>query len=200
MGSRASVLKLLRSYLKWYRKFYRSLINMNSVKIFLICAFAIFQIIEATDPDVAATAHEEAPNVDSYSAVASDVDPYAAYNAYYSAYGNQVSNDQSSGQYVSEKQSFGDEVEALIGPDAAIILGTLGAVMGTLAAVGVTLNTFNTNSICTTVKALGDTSLATTTAANLGSTGTYSTTVEGYIVARFNLIEAKINGYATPSC
>jgi len=173
---------------------------MNSVKMFLICAFAIFQIIVATDPDVAATAHEEASNVDSYSAVASDVDPYAAYNAYYSAYGNQVSNDQSSGQYVSEKQSFGDEVEALMGPDAAIILGTLGAVMGTLAAVGVTLNTFNTNSICTTVKALGDTSLATTTAANLGSTGTYSTTVEGYIVARFNLIEAKINGYATPSC
>jgi len=181
---------------------YKSLLNMNSVKIFLICAFAIFQIIEATDPDVAATAHEEVSNVDSYSAqqTASDVDPYAAYNAYYAAYGNQAHSDQSSGQYAVEKQSFGDEVEALMGPDAAIILGTLGAVMGTLAAVGVTLNTFNTNSICTTVKAIGDTSLTETAYSNLGSTGTYSATVAGYIVARFNLIEAKINGYATPSC
>merc|ERR1711997_788327 len=196
MGSRASVLKLLRSYLKWYRKFYRSLINMNSVKIFLICAFAIFQIIEATDPDVAATAHEEASNVDSYSAVASDVDPYAAYNAYYSAYGNQVSNDQSSGQYVSEKQSFGDEVEALMGPDAAIILGTLGAVMGTLAAVGVTLNTFNTNSICTTVKALGDTAITISTTSDFTTTAATS----AQLVAAFNKIENVINGYATPSC
>jgi len=170
--------------------------------MFLICAFAIFQIIVATDPDVAATAHEEASNVDSYSAqqTASDVDPYAAYNAYYAAYGNQASSGQSSGQYAVEKQSFGDEVEALMGPDAAIILGTLGAVMGTLAAVGVTLNTFNTNSICTTVKAIGDTSLATTAYSDLGSTASYSATVAGYIVARFNLIEAKINGYTTPSC
>ena len=79
-------------------------------------------IFQATDPDVAATAHEEASNVDSYSAqqTASDVDPYAAYNAYYAAYGNQASTDQSSGQYAVEKQSFGDEVEALMGPDAAV--------------------------------------------------------------------------------
>ena len=83
-----------------------------------ICLF----IFQATDPDVAATAHEEASNVDSYSAqqTASDVDPYAAYNAYYAAYGNQASSAQSSGQYVSEKQSFGSEVEALMGPDAAV--------------------------------------------------------------------------------
>jgi len=170
---------------------------MNSVKLFLICAFAIFQIIEATDPDVAATAHEEASNVDSYSAqqTASDVDPYAAYNAYYAAYGNQAHSDQSSGQYAVEKQSFGDEVEALMGPDAAIILGTLGAVMGTLAAVGVTLNTFNTNSICTTAKALGDTSLTLSSTSTIASS--YS---QSGLVTAFNLIENKLNSYATPSC
>merc|ERR1712141_669071 len=198
MGSKVSVLKLRRSYLKWYRKCYKSLLNMNSVKIFLICAFAVFQIIEATDPDVAATAHEEASNVDSYSAqqTGSDVDPYAAYNAYYAAYGNQVPSDQSSGQYAVEKQSFGDEVEALMGPDAAIILGTLGAVMGTLAAVGVTLNTFNTNSICTTTKALGNTAITISTTSDFTTTAATS----AQLVAAFNKIENVINGYATPSC
>jgi len=171
---------------------------MNSVKMFLICAFAIFQIIVATDPDVAATAHEEASNVDSYSAqqTASDVDPYAAYNAYYAAYGNQASSGQSSGQYAVEKQSFGDEVEALMGPDAAIILGTLGAVMGTLAAVGVTLNTFNTNSICTTAKALGNTAITISTTSDFTTTAATS----AQLVAAFNKIENVINGYATPSC
>ena len=76
-------------------------------------------IFQATDPDVAATAHEEASNVDSYSAqqTASDVDPYAAYNAYYAAYGNQA---QSSGQYITEKQSYGDQVKEFMGPDAAV--------------------------------------------------------------------------------
>merc|ERR1712110_2180 len=100
----------------------------------------------------------------------------------------------------NRQDSLADDIQEIFGPDAAILLGTLGAVMGTLAAVGVTLNTFNTNSICTTVKAIGDTSLATTAYSDLGSTATYSATVAGYIVARFNLIEAKINGYATPSC
>ena len=76
-------------------------------------------IFQATDPDVAATAHEEASNVDSYSAqqTASDVDPYAAYNAYYAAYGNQA---QSSGQYITEKQSYGDQVKEFMGPDAPV--------------------------------------------------------------------------------
>lgn len=97
---------------------------------------------------------------------------------------------------INEKQGLAD----FFGPDAGLTLGAIGAVMGTLAAVGVAIQSVNQNSICTTVKALGDTSLATTAYSNLGSTGTYSSTVAGYIVARFNLIEAKINGYATPSC
>merc|ERR1711997_391339 len=182
MGSRASVLKLLRSYLKWYGKFYRSLINMNSVKMFLICAFAIFQIIVATDPDVAATAHEEASNVD----------PYAAYNAYYAAYGNQA---QSSGQYITEKQSYGDQVKEFMGPDAAIVLGTIGSILGSLAVIGIGINAANVaslstdqDSICTAVKTLGaiDVSSATTTDTTTGT--------------ELNALITAIEAVSTPSC
>jgi len=86
-------------------------------------------------------------------------------------------------------------MEGALGPDAALVLGTVGAIMGSLAAVGVVLSTQNVNSICTTAKALGDTSLAVTSA-----TTDLSTLSAATVTARLNLIENKINGYATPSC
>merc|ERR1712203_13193 len=62
-------------------------------------------------------------------------------------------------QYSSEKQGFAGAMEGALGPDAALVLGTVGAIMGSLAAVGVVLSTQNVNSICTTTKALGNTAL-----------------------------------------
>ena len=58
-------------------------------------------------------------------------------------------------------------------------------------------------------KALGDTSLTTTSTSNMAaldpaSTGSPTdaelTAYNALIIARFNLIENAINGYATPSC
>ena len=58
-------------------------------------------------------------------------------------------------------------------------------------------------------KALGDTSLTTTSTSNMAAldpaTATSPTDAEftaynALIIARFNLIESAINGYATPSC
>merc|ERR1712080_599533 len=160
---------------------------MNSVKIFLICAYAIFQVIKATAPDVAVTAHEEASNVDSYSAhqTASDVDPYAAY-------GNQA---QSSGQYITEKQSYGDQVKEFMGPDAAIVLGTIGSILGSLAVIGIAINAANVaslstdqDSICTAVKTLG--------AIDVSSASTTDTTTGTELNALITAVEA----VSTPSC
>jgi hypothetical protein len=69
-----------------------------------------------------------------------------------------------------------------------------------LASVGVVLSTQNVNSICTTTKALGNTALTVSAASQFtgGSTGTAAPNSE--IIARLNLIENAINGYATPSC
>merc|ERR1712020_68613 len=72
-------------------------------------------------------------------------------------------------QYVSEKQGFAGAMEGALGPDAALVLGTVGAIMGSLAAVGVVLSTQNVNSICTTVKAVGNTALTVTTTSTLAN-------------------------------
>merc|ERR1739844_579156 len=104
----------------------------------------------------------------------------------------------------------------LFGPDAGPMMEAIGAVMGTLAAVGVALLAINVvslssdqDSICTTAKVLGDTSLTTTSTSNMAaldpaSTGSPTdaelTAYNALIIARFNLIEAKLNGYATPTC
>ena len=59
------------------------------------------------------------------------------------------------------------------------------------------------------VKALGDTSLTATSTSNMaaldpatagGPTDAELAAYNSLIIARFNLIEAKLNGYATPSC
>jgi len=93
---------------------------------------------------------------------------------------------------VLQKQGFAGAMENVFGDDAALVLGTIGALMGTLAAIGVVLNNNNINelskdqdSICTTAKSVGGftcTKSATPTVAELGAC--FDTLV----------------GYATPDC
>lgn len=162
-------------------------------KVFMIAACVVFA--EASDPDVLSKRDNAAV----------DVDPYAAY---YEQYANSVAETQQPvlpwTQYVSEKQGFAGAMEGALGPDAALVLGTVGAIMGSLAAVGVVLSTQNVNSICTTTKALGNTNLAlastTTIPDATGNTQANINTVVAKIRTQFNAIENKINGYATPSC
>jgi len=111
-------------------------------KVFIIAAFVVFA--EAADPDVLSKRDNAAV----------EVDPYAAY---YEQYASQVAESQEVPftQYVSEKQGFAGTMENALGPDAALVLGTIGALMGTLAAIGVVVvgNDLSTDqdSICTTV-------------------------------------------------
>merc|ERR1712150_329191 len=88
-------------------------------------------------------------------------------------------------------------------PENTLILGAIGAVMGTLAAVGVILNNNNVNSlskdqdsICKTTKALGNTAL---TASALGTAAT-TTAWTATLNTEINKIITAINGIATPTC
>merc|ERR1712001_451868 len=78
---------------------------------------------------------------------------------------------------VSEKQGFAGTMENVFGDDAALVLGTIGALMGTLAAVGVVLNNNNINSLssdqdalCVASKAAGNTNVAAMTLTTAGAT------------------------------
>jgi len=134
--------------------------NMMSFKALVICSVIVYA--QATKPDVLAKRDSSV-----------EVDPYAAY---YEAYSQQV---QPLTQGFNEKQGFAGAMENVLGDDAALVLGTIGALMGTLAAIGVVLNNNNINelskdqdSICTTAKYLGQftcTKSATPTVAELGA-------------------------------
>lgn len=120
---------------------------MMSIKTFVICACLVIQNIGANQPDIL-----------------SKRDNNQDYQNYYQAYDpNAAEVVQQPLQTFSEKQGFANAMENVFGDDAALVLGTIGALMGTLAAVGVVLNNNNINqlsldqdSICTTVKPLGD--------------------------------------------
>merc|ERR1712241_1410753 len=95
----------------------------------------------------------------------------------------------------NRQDSFAGDIEAFFGPDAGTLLGTLGAVLGSLALVGVGINAGNVgslstdqDSICTAVKTLGaiDVSSATTTDTTTG-TG-------------LNALITAIEAVSTPSC
>jgi len=167
-------------------------------KVFIIAACVVFA--EASDPDVLSKRDNAAV----------EVDPYAAY---YEQYANSVAETQQPvlpfANYVSEKQGFAGAMEGALGPDAALVLGTVGAIMGSLAAVGVVLSTQNVNSICTTAKEVGNTALTLTSTSNVAAATlatSYSTqqtilnTALTSIRTQFNAIENKLNGYKTPSC
>merc|ERR1712018_1051481 len=145
--------------------------KMMSFKTLVICSVIVYA--QATKPDVLAKRDSSV-----------EVDPYAAY---YEQYSNAV---HTTG--LTEKQGFAGAMENVFGDDAALVLGTIGALMGTLAAVGVVLNNNNINelskdqdAICTTARYLGDftcTKSATPTVAELGAC--FDTLV----------------GYGTPDC
>jgi len=169
---------------------------MMPTKTIVICACLVLSI-GATKPDVL-TKRDSSVEVDPYQASA---DPYQAYYAQYdpSAVEHSVST-------VSEKQGFAGTMENVFGDDAALVLGTIGALMGTLAAVGVVLNNNNVHelsldqdSICTAAKATGNTALVSTLETNLGTAGGSDAT-NAQIQARLNLIETAINNFQTPDC
>jgi hypothetical protein len=153
---------------------------MMTIKTFVICAVPIAQSIEAASPDVL-TKRDNAV----------DVDPYAAY---YEQYSNQLESIQPNAvqQIINEKQGFAPTMEAVFGQDAGLVLGTIGALMGTLAAVGVVINNNNIHSlskdqdsICSTSKALGG---LTCTFASTGTATEAKTCLD------------KIIAFNTPSC
>jgi len=174
---------------------------MMTFKVFVICASLV--LAKAANPDVLS---KRDSSVETHHFAENTVDPYAAY---YEQYAQQVAENPSA---LIEKQGFASSMENVFGSEASLVLGTIGAIMGTLAAVGVVLNNNNVNelskdqdSICTTTRALGATSLATSaitgTLGNLvaaATTTSYASIVD--VNARLNLIEAAINAYATPDC
>merc|ERR1712001_297857 len=158
--------------------------NMMSFKTLVICSVIVYA--QATKPDVLAKRDSSV-----------EVDPYAAY---YEAYSQQV---QPLTQGLTEKQGFAGAMENVLGDDAALVLGTIGAIMGTLAAIGVVLNNNNVHelstdqdSICTTTKAIGNTALTLSALTDITTTNPTNT----QIVTRLNLIENAINNWATPDC
>jgi len=164
---------------------------MMPIKTFVICACLVLSS-GATQPDVLAKRDSSA-----------EVDPYAAYYAAYdpsAAYPNDV--EHAGVQTVSEKQGFANAMENVFGDDASLVLGTIGALMGTLAAVGVVLNNNNINSlsldqdaICTVATNVAAIDLTLTTAAFAAAVP--PTAAE--ITARLNLIETAVNGIAAPT-
>jgi len=149
---------------------------MMSFKTLFICSVIVYA--QATKPDVLAKRDSSV-----------EVDPYAAY---YEAYSNQVQN-QPLSHGLSEKQGFAGTMENVLGDDAALVLGTIGAIMGTLAAIGVVLNNNNIHelskdqdSICTLGKSVGG-----FTCTKAGTTAT---------LAELTTCMTTLAGYATPDC
>jgi len=146
---------------------------MMSFKTLIICCIVAYT--QASNPDVLAKRDSSV-----------EVDPYAAY---YEQYTNAVHT-----QGLTEKQGFANTMENVFGDDAALVLGTIGAIMGTLAAIGVVLNNNNINelskdqdSICTTAKQVG------------GFTCTYATPATP-TVQELGACLTSIAGYSTPDC
>jgi len=141
---------------------------MIPIKTFVICACLVLQNTGATQPDVL-TKRDSSPEVDPYAAY------YAANQYDTAAYAPQEI--AQSLQTISEKQGFAASMENVFGDDAALVLGTIGALMGTLAAVGVVLNNNNINhlsldqdAICVASKAAGNTNVAAMTLTTAGAT------------------------------
>jgi len=173
---------------------------MMSFKLFVTCACIV--LVNAEDPELTAKLDSSA-----------GVDPYAAYYEHYANQASPVQNDVSyssglNSVYAGEKQGYAATMEGIMGEDAALVLGTIGALMGTLAAVGVVLNNNNVNelsldqdSICTMTQAIGATSLTTAAIASTSTANAAAdTALATEVNAALNLIITQINAYATPDC
>merc|ERR1712018_468436 len=171
-------------------------LKMMSIKTFVICACLVIQNTRANQPDVL---------------VKRDGTQQQYNEEYYQAYNPSAAEVvQQQLQTFSEKQGSANAMENVFGDDAGLVLGTIGAIMGTLAAIGVVINNNNIHNLskdqdnlCTTVKATGNTALtlsdASLTAQFTGGTGGTAAT-NTQIVARLNLIENAINAFTTPTC
>merc|ERR1712018_230084 len=152
--------------------------KMMSFKTLVICSVIVYA--QATKPDVLAKRDSSV-----------EVDPYAAY---YERYSNAV---HTTG--LTEKQGFAGAMENVFGDDAALVLGTIGALMGTLAAVGVVLNNNNINSlsldqdaICTSARAVGNLAVP-------AITSTSSTTSQSAVFTDLTAIRTAIVGLTPPT-
>jgi len=168
-------------------------------KVFVICTSLV--LAKAANPDVLS---KRDSSVETHHFAENTVDPYAAY---YEQYAQQVAENPSA---LIEKQGFASSMENVFGSEASLVLGTIGAIMGTLAAVGVVMNNNNVNelskdqdsldkhqdSICITAKSLGATSLTASAIAALTADAAGATLVN----TELNRIITAINAYATPDC
>lgn len=150
----------------------------------LICAFVV--VVKGENPDVLTKRD-------------SSVDPYAAY---YEQYAVQPQENNVFSK-LTEKQGFGNAMQNLLGPDAGLTLGAIGAVLGALAVVGVAVNNNNVHnlsedqdSICTTAKALGASSITATVVSPMTADTAGATSIN----AALKVITDQINGFATPDC
>merc|ERR1712141_985719 len=73
----------------------------------------------------------------------------------------------------------------LLSPETTLVIGAAGLIAGMVAIAALVVQSNQVSSICTTTKALGDTSLTLSTATN--------TATAALIAAQLNLIENKIN-------
>jgi len=96
---------------------------------------------------------------------------------------------------ITKKQDFASDIESLMGPDAALILGGVGLALGTVSIVVAAIQGTESRSICSASKALGNTALT------LSTTTTVPTTyAQASMITAFNNIENAINNIPTPTC
>jgi len=84
----------------------------------------------------------------------------------------------------------------LLSPETTLVIGAAGLLAGMIAIGALVVQSNQVSSICTTTKALGDTSLTALTTTELTAAGFASTTA----AAKVQAIITAINGYATPDC
>lgn len=174
---------------------------MKTFQLFLICACLVWQNVQGDKEDVL-TKRDNSVEVDPYAAA--PVDPYAAYYEQYAAQ-HQAEQTGFPIEYPVEKQGFSGSMESLLGPDAGLLLGLVGALAGTAALIGVALNNNNVNelskdqdSICTTGKALGGFNVAALTAAELLAANAGAGAHVGG--TKLNAVIAALTAYDVPDC
>lgn len=102
-------------------------------------------------------------------------------------------------QILKNKQDFSTVAQDMLGPDAALTVGLIGVALGVGASLGLALQLSSVSSICTTAKAIGDTSLTALTTTEATTIAT-DATVTNPAYLKINTIISTINAYATPSC
>jgi hypothetical protein len=172
---------------------------MKTFQLFLICACLVWQNVQADKEDVL-TKRDNSVEADPYAAA--PVDPYAAY---YEQYAAQQHAEQTGFpiEYPIDKQGFAGSMESLLGPDAGLLLGLVGALAGTAALIGVALNNNNVNelskdqdSICTTVKDLGASAVTPLTTAQI----LVMDNAAALSGTRLAAVITELNSYAAPEC